>query len=249
MRIAVCDDDKSIVNQINQYLKFYFNSTQEKPVITLFYNSESLISELTSNKYDILFLDIAIDKSNGIDAAIKIWKSNPLISIIFVTGYEEYALPAYKAHPFTYILKPISQEKITEVVNHLYNASKIALSDMPCYKYKTSGVLEDIVLESIYYFEQIENRTLIYTTATKPFETYDTLKNAEEQLKMLKSDFYRCHKSFIVNLSKVVECERDHCIISKGSEIKMIPIGSTQRSIFKKIYMIYKREHRGILYV
>lgn len=69
--------------------------------------------------YDIAFLDIEMPVMNGIQLAKKLKSKNPLIKIIFVTAYDNYALEAYKLHASGYITKPVNEEKIKEEINEL----------------------------------------------------------------------------------------------------------------------------------
>jgi len=248
MRIAICDDDKKVIEQVKEYVLHYFDNSMNKPIVRLFNNTFSLIDEFNSNLFDIIFLDIELEKSDGIDAAVDIWKTDPSVSIIFITGHKDYALRAYDAHPFGYILKPVAQEKITNVLTSLFNAKRISPENMPFFEYKTGGVTEKVVLESILYFQQVENRTFIYTKSER-IEIYGSLKNAQAQLQLHNDDFYRCHKSYIINLSKVSKWKKDHCIIVRDATEVAIPIGSTQRGKFKEVYMTYVRKYRGVRFV
>lgn len=72
-----------------------------------------------SNTIDIAFLDINMRIMNGLEMAKALMEINPKINIIFCTGYEEYALDAFKLYSSGYLLKPISEEKILEVMEHL----------------------------------------------------------------------------------------------------------------------------------
>ena len=84
-----------------------------------FTNPLKAVEEAKTTKFDLAFLDIEMPGLNGIQLAKKLKSKNPLIKIIFVTAYENYALDAYKLHASGYVTKPVNQSKIKEEVDEL----------------------------------------------------------------------------------------------------------------------------------
>lgn len=82
-------------------------------------NPKKACDETVDEKIDIAFLDIEMPILNGIQLAKKLKKVNPLINVIFVTAYDNYALDAYKIHASGYITKPVNEAKITKELNGL----------------------------------------------------------------------------------------------------------------------------------
>ena len=76
----------------------------------------------SDTKYDIAFLDIEMPGINGIQLAKKLKAINPLIKIIFVTAYNDYALEAYRMHASGYVTKPVNEVKIKEEIDELEKA-------------------------------------------------------------------------------------------------------------------------------
>lgn len=79
-------------------------------------------------KIDIAFLDIEMPELNGIQLAKKLKKINPLVNIIFVTAYDNYALNAYKIHASGYVTKPVSEDKIKTEIEGLRFPTQIEQS-------------------------------------------------------------------------------------------------------------------------
>ena len=82
-------------------------------------NSQKAFKENENNKIDLAFLDIEMPGLNGVQLAKKLKGINPLIKIVFVTAYNEYALEAYKVHASGYVTKPVNEEKIQEEIDEL----------------------------------------------------------------------------------------------------------------------------------
>ena len=73
---------------------------------------------------DIVLLDIDMPGMNGLELAAEIRKIRPDIPIIFLTGYEQYALNAYEVHPAGYLLKPVNRDKLASEIAYAYRAAR-----------------------------------------------------------------------------------------------------------------------------
>ena len=117
MKILVLDDEQlslyglsSAVRKADPYAEvFEFQDPQEA------------VSFLDTVSIDTAFLDIELRLTNGIEVAKELKKKNPLINIIFVTGYREYMEAAFSIHASGYVLKPVTTEKIRKELENLRN--------------------------------------------------------------------------------------------------------------------------------
>lgn len=88
-------------------------------------NPVKALQENDKTIFDIAFLDIEMPGINGIQLAKNLKKINPLIKIVFVTAYNEYALQAFKIHAHGYVTKPVSEAKIKEEIDELQNIAPL----------------------------------------------------------------------------------------------------------------------------
>ncbi len=115
MKILLVDDENLQLLRLESTLKKimpdeeYFSYT----------NPKKAYEETVNEKIDIAFLDIEMPLISGINLAKKLKKINPLVNIIFVTAFDNYALDAYKLHASGYVLKPVSVEKIKKELDGL----------------------------------------------------------------------------------------------------------------------------------
>ncbi len=115
MKILLVDDESLQLLRLENTLKKimpdeeYFSYT----------NPKKAYEETVNEKIDIAFLDIEMPLISGINLAKKLKKINPLVNIIFVTAFDNYALDAYKLHASGYVLKPVSVEKIKKELDGL----------------------------------------------------------------------------------------------------------------------------------
>ena len=160
---------------------------------------------------DIVFLDVEMTVLNGIECANMIVDFNPLIKIIFVTAYEEYMPEAFKVYAFDYMVKPFKMDRLYQTLQHLKNMAlrkneestavpginKPEL-DKLLIRGKEGVILVDI--DDIILIQREDRNTVIITSHEK-YVTSDSLGQIEEKLGRWM--FFRSHKSYIINLSKI----------------------------------------------
>ncbi len=110
LKIAVCDDEPVFVEQISGRIKKYMPDA----VIQGFFSSEDLLS--LKEVFDIYFLDIQMEKMNGVETAKKLRESDEECIIVFITGAKEYVFEAFDVAAMHYLIKPVADEKLQEVL-------------------------------------------------------------------------------------------------------------------------------------
>lgn len=116
MRILLVEDEELQLMRLEKTVKKVLSAENE---ILCYTNPVQAFNDNAVKKIDIAFLDIEMSGLNGIQLAKKLKKVNPLINIIFVTAYDNYALNAYKIHASGYVTKPVNEEKIREEIEGL----------------------------------------------------------------------------------------------------------------------------------
>lgn len=197
MRFVLCDDNEIFITKLysiieNIFLKLNINAE----ILKLIKSPFELLEFLDKNDVDVVFLDIKFDsKMSGIDVANKIREKNKNIYIIFITGHFEYSMLAYKVKTFDYLIKPISQQKLEETIQRLYDdfyqrESRFINLCKGKYLIKESDIL---------YIEKSRTKAIIHSNNTT-LEIYETLDKIQ---KNLPENFIRCHKSYLINSNKI----------------------------------------------
>ena len=120
--IAIAVDDEALM------LGALVAAVSESPDIARvekFSDCEEALSFVENNHIDIAFLDINMRGMGGLALAEKIIATRPGCKIIFCTGYEEYAIPAFKIHASGYLMKPISAEDVQGEINNIKSVHKV----------------------------------------------------------------------------------------------------------------------------
>ena len=233
INIAICDDIAEELEIISSYVSKNLKDLDESFKINSFSDGQDLIDHITSSKEanDIIFLDIYMKFSNGIDIAKKIRKFDKECKIIFVTSSKNHAIDSYDVRALYYILKPINEEK-------LRNAIKIALEQLN--KENKQIVIKNkkgsyrISYKDILYAESKARVVNIYLKFGEVIRFYSKLDDFIESLQ--DERFLKCHKSFLVNMDYVLKIENAYIFIGNNMTI---PISSTNIAAIKENYFNY----------
>ncbi|WIV11588.1 LytTR family DNA-binding domain-containing protein [Proteiniborus sp. MB09-C3] len=223
--IAICDDDKTHVDIIKEYIN-RIDIDYDVKIIEA-YSGEELLELIKDKHMDIIFLDIEMRELNGIETGKKIRERYEDTIIVFLTGYKSYALEAFQIESFQYIIKPITYENFRILMQKIYLRLKEirAYNNMnKTFSYRTRQGIVSLKYEDIYYFERQGKKTYILTQVGK-YEFSGTIKSIMESLD--KNIFLRCHQGFVVNTEKFLNINNNEMVL-RGIE-QAIPIGRKYR--------------------
>ncbi|MEL7001200.1 MAG: LytTR family DNA-binding domain-containing protein [Bacteroidota bacterium] len=199
----------------------------------LFKDSLEALEFMRSETVDLILLDIQMPQLTGIQF-IKTLQYPP--KIIFTTAYADYALESYDLSASDYLLKPIAFERFLEAINKITQQLKLereAESDDTTQRYiviKADHRTHRITYEDILYIEGMKEYVRFHTNDNK-ITTLESLKNLEQTLP--ENQFYRVHKSFIVNKDKVKSLYGNQLEIA-GT---MVPIGQSYKDeVLKQLF-------------
>lgn len=198
MRILVCDDEDSVVDEISCMLQDIFKAESIDVTIA---KSTNPVEIVESNKtYDMAFLDIEMGDSNGIEVAETLLKRNPECFVFFITNYSIYLDDAFDVKAFRYINKPIDRKRIIGSVNKAL--MKIEERNKTIILTKKTKRKVKISVASIIYIENSDRHTYVVTKedafiAEEPFAEVKALLEKESD------SFVLAHQSFFVNLKYV----------------------------------------------
>lgn len=198
---------------------------------------DEAVYSINTHKPDLVFLDISIQNKNGFEVVEKT-KNFVDCEIVFVTAHEEYAIKAFEASALHYILKPITEEQILEVVNRYkkinYNISKIdKLSIFIEHLSGGTGANQRVVVPNQNGFEVFSANAITYIKADGAYsEIYSLNTNkatvCSKSLKMFQDIldpkvFHKCHRSYLVNINYVKSYDRTEGVIYMidGTEIPL----------------------------
>jgi len=184
----------------------YCNEISSLNVVALCKNVLQANHYLENNQIDLIFLDINMPITTGIDW-LKYLKNSP--SIIMTTAYEEYALESFKYNVLDYLLKPISFERFLQAVNKVNNYYGNDTENKVLFL-KSEKQLKKIRMNDILFVEAMQNYIKV-VTLEEIIVTHISLKSFKDQLP--EDDFIKTHKSYIVSKYKVDKIIENQIII------------------------------------
>ena len=223
-------------------LKYFLNEEKEIKLIEEFESPLDTLNFLEKNKIDVVFLDINMPDMNGINLGKIISKIYPEVKIIFITAYKDYAVDAFEVKAFDYLLKPYSEERIRNLLKSLVSTKTVdnILNRNTSLKKITINMDEKIYvlsLTDVDYIEANEKETLIFANK-KRYVSKIKISKWEEMLEGY--NFYRCHRSYIVNLDKIVEIEQwfnSSWIIKLKNYSTTIPVSRNNIKELKELFL------------
>ncbi|AIQ10884.1 LytR/AlgR family response regulator transcription factor [Paenibacillus durus] len=203
---AIIVEDEELARQELAYL-IQANSGIE--IVAQFEDGLDALKFLQTQEVDVLFLDINIPSVDGVLLAQNISRFSVKPYIVFITAYKEHAAEAFEIEAFDYILKPYSETRIKGMLGKL----EAAFAQRPGGEEERSPVSNKINLwknekiivvdaDDIYYASAQEKTTSVFTRS----EEYSMgVSISEFHGRLPQERFFRCHRSFVVNLSKIKE--------------------------------------------
>ena len=122
VELVLCDDEKIYRNDLKKILGTELELSGMDYRITEFSCGEDLLSGLSAEGLQIIFLDIEMKDLDGVETAKKLRMKNSSAVIIFVTSYPDFVFQGYEVRALNYILKPYKPEKIKEVLHKALEA-------------------------------------------------------------------------------------------------------------------------------
>ncbi|MBO3444218.1 LytTR family DNA-binding domain-containing protein [Clostridium sp. CCUG 7971] len=228
-KIVLCEDELSQQKLIKGYIEKIFESRNEEYELLIYSNGESLIKDYPKN-VDIFLLDIQLEEIDGMDLARKIrtmYDKN--VEIIFTTSLIDYVQEGYEVRAYRYLLKPI---KLDDLERHLIS----------CFNEIERNKGKELILSSkteifkintadIYYIEVLKREITIHTK-TSEHSINMTMDGIESKIN--QKNFYRCHKSYLVNLDYVENVKQYIAIMENKEEV---PVSRYRFKEFKNVYL------------
>lgn len=230
INIAVCDDEINILTELEEKIKKYMKYNKIEFNLVKYIKGEHLIE--SENNFDIILLDIKMNGINGIETAKIIRKNNKSSSLIFTTNFEDYVFEAFDVEASNYLLKPIDYNKLYSTFDKIIK--KINTESELFLYFKKNQYFKKIKLSQIKYIEVLNHTVYIYSID----ETNSYNYKIEDLEKQLNNDFFRCHRSYIINFNYVKSYKSGLIILSDDEKI---PVAKRRQKEFLALLLNYYR--------
>lgn len=174
-------------------------------------DGEAVLSFVEESWPDVVFLDVEMPRLNGIECAKRIIDVNPKTIIVFATAHATYMTDAFQLYAFDYIVKPFKLDRIYQTLNRIKTLNTQQNQEVMHKIIRYEKGLDKILIKNkegisfvdtkdIVIVQREDRNTVIYTIDNR-YITSEALSELEEKLD--KNQFFRSHKSYIINLSMI----------------------------------------------
>lgn len=218
---AIIVDDEPLARRV---LEKYIHQTPDIELLASCENTAQAAESLSVQQVDIMFLDIRMPGTSGMDFARSL-VSGPLI--IFVTAFPEYAAEGFELEAVDYLVKPFSYERFEQAVRRAQYLVEVEqrqkIEAEPTLLIKSDKKLYRLAAETVLYIEAYGDYVKVHTTRTKTLLTKDTLKKLEGELPA--EAFIRIHRSYVVAIQAIQYIEGNQVSVND----KLLPVSDSFR--------------------
>ncbi|RKI39054.1 DNA-binding response regulator [bacterium D16-51] len=212
LSIAVCDDEITECQKLSVKIQEMLLEMKMPCIIRQFYNGNKLLDAIEG--FDIIFLDILMSGANGLETA-KIFRKRAFDKIlIFVSSSRDYVFDAYDVEAYHYLVKPVEDRKLKKVLQGAVHKTEKQPNDFLLVS--RNGELKKLFLQDVCYFE-IRGRILSAHKKDGILDFYEQIGILEKKLS--GKGFFRCHKSYLVNLKYVDGYTKQDILLENGERI------------------------------
>ena len=238
MRIAIIDDNKLEAEMLMDFCRSYAAENQMILDLQFFESSIQFLESFERNLYEIIFLNLAMEQMQGIETAKKIRQEDSSGLLVALMTSTEHMPEAFSFHAFEYVLKPVSQERIFQVLTdaaqalpaseHYINfASKRQSIKLP------ASELMYAVSAGHYVDITCKDGTIYHSRMN--FNSFLSLLQMEEER------FLEINRGIVVNLAYVENVDENRCLMANGISF---PVKVRERTVIRQQWQSYRQEQR-----
>lgn len=196
MRIALCDDRPDQLENLHSMILAW---NGEYVSVSCYDNGDALLQAHRTTPFDIIFLDILMPLLNSMETARELRQSDKTVRLVFLTASSDFAVEAFSVKASNYLLKPLDPEKLHRCLEELSEelhtfTRKICIRGI--------HAMHQIPVEDIEYIESQNKRILFVLSNGETILSGEPLYAYEEKL-TLEDGFFKCSRSFIVNIHRI----------------------------------------------
>ncbi len=211
MRVVIADDD--------EYMRLIMHKMVEKAggfeIIGEAADGNALMDLVETLHPSVVFLDVEMPGKTGVECGRLIQDMDPSIILIFATAHDQYMGDAFEVYAFDYLIKPFRVDRVMQTLERIKERlSRDNLPSLPLLSRPQASASGRIMLRhrdgvsfvdmnAIVLVQREDRTTVLYTEDGGRYSTSETLSETEARLD--PQVFFRCHKSYIINLNKITD--------------------------------------------
>lgn len=236
LHFAVCDDEPYMLDRLSAQISECLSELGCREFrLARFSGGQALLE--AGERFDLVFLDVQMDPPDGLETARALRRRGDGCLVVFLTVLRERVFDAFEVRAFDYLVKPVSPERLRRTLER-------ALEDLDRRRARTllvqRGTAREVVpLDEIVYCEVMGRKVYLHREDGGVLDYYDKLADLERRL---GSGFFRCHRSYLVNLDHVRGCGGGQVRLSGGGAV---PVSRLREGELTQALLRRMRERGG----
>lgn len=216
IRLVICDDERVQLDYLHELCQKWSSARSLRVSILMYESAESFLFEYQQEPMvDILLLDIQMKGMDGLCLARQIREVDDHVQIIFITGYPEFMADGYEVSALHYLMKPVNEDKLVAVLDKAL--ARLDRAEKAIWL-AVEGERMRLLHKSIRFVEAQGHYLLIHTA---PGRQYRVKMNLSDLEAALGEGFFRCQRSFMVNLACIERITRTAIILDDQAVVPL----------------------------
>ena len=231
IHIAICDDEKHMSDQIRAMASDFFRKKNREIRLRTFLSGEELLND--EGQIDILFLDIQMKGMDGLETARKLRAGQFRGFLIFITVLKEMVFQSFEVQAYDYLVKPVEEKQFEKTMERLFASMQNAGEDSLLVQKGYEGRI--IREDEIVFCEVIDRKIYLNLASGEVVNYYERIENLETKL---GSHFFRCHRSYLINLKHLKGYKNGTACMDNG---KKVPVSRLRSKEFSSVVLQYMK--------
>ena len=213
IKFAICDDEPVMVRELASYLARYLEEHEVTAYsVSSFSNGRALLE--AADGFDVIFLDIQMEEPDGMETARLLRRQGDHSLLIFVTVLMELVFDAFQVEAYDYLTKPLDTARFARTMDRALRTLEQRTTASIVIQ-QGSGC-QVVPLSDVVYCEVLGRKVYLHKKDGTVTGYYDRLEQLERRV---DRRFFRCHRSYLVNLDYVRGCQTGQVLLSQGERI------------------------------
>ena len=236
IKFAICDDEPMMAQDLAGHLADYMKENLITAYsVSSFPDGRALLD--TIDCFDVIFLDIQMEQPDGMETARLLRRRGDHSLLVFVTVLKEFVFDAFQVEAYDYLLKPLDSARFKKTMDRVLRSLEQRTAEAVVIQRGTG--CEVVLLSDIVYCEVLGRKIYLHKNDGTVSDYYDKLEDLERRV---DGRFFKCHRSYLVNLDYVRGCQDGQVLLSQGERI---PASRLRERELTQALLRYMKE-RGI---